>query len=133
MMEGAQSVSGPHMQARNHLLPQTPANQSIANHPSSGFLNPETPAAPDSAMAPPVPNPTPCSAVRAAPVAPQINTVAPQAPFNFNAASQPSLKKDLPCSLLRFVGGGYAVMPFNKPVTFGAKAVLPNTVPPKKI
>ena len=39
-MEGA-SVSGPHMQARHHLLPQTPANQSIANHPSSGFLNPE--------------------------------------------------------------------------------------------
>ena len=90
-MEGAQSVSGPHMRARHHLLPQTPANQSIANHPSSGFLNPETPAAPDSAMAPPVPNPTPCSAVRAAPVAPQINTVAPQAHQAKAAAIIPQL------------------------------------------
>ena len=74
MMEGAPAPLGPYsMHSHHHLLPQTPAN-----HASSGFLNPETPAAPDSSMAPPVPNPTPCSAVRAAPVGPHMNTAAMQ-------------------------------------------------------
>ena len=65
-----------------HMLPRTPANyatniQSYENRatpPSYSTGHPETPAAPDSGMAPPVPNPTPPSAVGPAPVVPQIRT-----------------------------------------------------------
>jgi hypothetical protein len=60
---------------RFEIVPRTPAGKPMIS-PESGLH--KTPAAPDSAMAPPVMNPTPSSAVRAVPVSSQMNTMAPQ-------------------------------------------------------
>jgi len=78
---------------RFDIVPKTPAGKPLIVSPESGV--PKTPAAPDSAMAPPVMNPTPSSAVRAVPVSSQMNTMAPQSYLTTAClpAHHPSLQK----------------------------------------
>lgn len=76
---------------RFEIIPRTPAGKLSMISPESG----KTPAAPDSARAPPVMNPTPSSAIRAVPVSSQMNSMAPQSFLSAAClpAHHPSLSK----------------------------------------
>lgn len=93
-MEGGVEETTPMFMSfgRFELVPHTPATKLMIS-PESGV--PKTPAAPDSAMAPPVTNPTPSSAIRAVPASSQMNSMAPQSFLSAAClpAHHPSLAK----------------------------------------